>query len=98
MINLFGEDVTAPEGYYSKEQKEKWYKAFIEWANNEYFEKGETCGRFCCGCDWCCDLCKQEKQNGCEDCVDTIIEQLKVKNILIDYEDFNFKKWEELAE
>lgn len=98
MINLFGEDVTAPEDYYSKEQKDKWYKAFNEWANNEYFEKGSMTGRFCCGYEWCCDLCKQEKQNGCEDCVDTIIEQLKAKNILIDYEDFDFKKWEELAE
>lgn len=98
MINLFGEDVTAPEGYYSKEQKDKWYKGFIEWANNEYFEKGDISGRFCCGYEWCCDLCKQEKQNGCEDCVDTIIEQLKEKNILIDYEDFDFEKWEELAE
>lgn len=97
MINLFNENATPPEEYYTQEQKDKWYKEFVKWSNNEYFEKGSLSGRFCCGYEWCCELCKQEKMNGCEDCVDTIIEQLKEKNILIDYEDFDFENWEELA-
>lgn len=97
MKDLFGEESIPPSEYYSQEQKDKWYKAFIKWANNEYFEKGDISGRFCCGYEWCCDLCKQEKVNGCEDCVDNIIEQLKTKNILIDYNDYDFEKWENLA-
>lgn len=97
MKDLFGEESTPPAEYFTDEQKKKWYDGFVDYANYEYFEMGDSHGRFCCGYDWCCEKCKMEKESACEDCVDTIIEILKENNVLIDYLDFDFKKWEDLA-
>ena len=97
MKDLFGEETIPPEEYFTKEQKNVWYNKFIEYANEEYLEKGDFNGRFCCGYDWCCEKCLMEKMEACEDCVDTIIYILKENNILIDYLDFDFEKWEKIA-
>jgi hypothetical protein len=97
MKDLFEEDSTPPAEYFTDEQKTNWYKKFVEYANKEYSEYGESYGRFCCGCDWCCDRCQMEKMEACEDCVDTIINILEENNVLIDYLDFDFEKWEKIA-
>lgn len=39
----------------------------------------------------------KKKMCGCEDCVETIINILEENNILIDYNDYDFEKWENLA-
>ena len=97
MKDLFGNESTPPREFYTLEQQNKWTNAFYEWANDEYFKKSDMAGRFCCGYDWCCEKCKQEKMEACLDCVDTIVEILLHNNIIIDYEDYDFKKWEEMA-
>jgi hypothetical protein len=51
MKDLFEEDSTPPAEYFTDEQKTNWYKKFVEYANKEYSEYGESYGRFCCGCD-----------------------------------------------
>lgn len=97
MKDLFGEESTPPAEYFTEEEKKEWFEAFIEWCNNEYFTKGDMQGRFCCGYDWCCDECKMCTGEACYDCADTIITILKRNNVQIDYLDFDFKKWEDLA-
>lgn len=97
MKDLFGEETIPPEEYFTKEQKKIWYNQFVDYANKEYQEKGDMNGRFCCGYDWCCEKCLMEKMEACEDCVDTILDILKENNVLIDYLDFDFEKWEKMA-
>lgn len=97
MKDLFGEESIPPSEYYSQAQKNTWYKKFVEWCQEEYNKYGSLQGRFCCGYEWCCDLCKQGKMCGCEDCAETIINILEENNILIDYNDYDFEKWENLA-
>ena len=97
MKDLFGENSVPPSEYFTDEQKKTWYKKFVDYANNENLLNGDLNGRFCCGYDWCCEKCKMEKLSACEDCVDTIIDILKENNVLIDYLDFDFEKWEKIA-
>ena len=96
MKNLFGEEIIAPKEYYQIEDIEKWKKCFRKWAEKEYDEKSSLYGRFCCGYEWTCEFCGQEKMEGCQDCVDVIIDILETKT-LIDYTDYDFEKWEKLA-
>lgn len=97
MKDLFGEESVPPSEYFTNEQKIVWYNKFVDYANNEYLLNGDSHGRFCCGCDWCCDRCLMEKMDACEDCVDTILDILKENDVLIDYLDFDFEKWEKIA-
>lgn len=97
MKDLFGENSVPPSEYFTDEQKIVWYNKFVDYANNENLLNGDLNGRFCCGYDWCCEKCKMEKLSACEDCVDTIIDILKENNVLIDYLDFDFEKWENIA-
>lgn len=97
MKDLFGEESVPPSEYFTNEQKIVWYNKFVDYANKEYLLNGDSHGRFCCGCDWCCDRCLMEKMDACEDCVDTILDILKENNVLIDYLDFDFEKWEKIA-
>ena len=97
MINLFGEETNPPANMTPEEDKAKWETKFKEYLNREYEDKADTTGRFCCGYDWLCEYCKQEKMNGCDDCFDTIIELLKDNDVEIDYYDYDFENWERKA-
>lgn len=77
--------------------REEWFRAFSEYCYNQYEEHGDNDGSYCCGYHWCCDRCKCELQNGCDDCVATIEEILIENGVQIDYSDFNFEYWERKA-
>ena len=75
----------------------EWTKAFVERCNEIYFKEGDMYGTFCCGYHWCCEECEMKLCNCCADCVYVIKKLLKRYGIQIDYNDYDFDKWERLA-
>lgn len=101
MKNLFGEEINK-SGRTKEEQKlynqqNKWHKVFKKWLENEYDTKSELSGRLICGCDWLCDKCEYDGESqeiGIIPCKRTIIKLAKDYGITIDYNDFDFAKFE----
>lgn len=83
--------------FHKEHSRKEWINAFVEHCNKKCSKYGDSCGVFMCGFYWCCDKCKFEIQCGCSDCVKTIVEILENNNVSIDYNDFDFDKWEEKA-
>ena len=78
-------------------QKRKWFNKFAQYCQDIYEEKGSLTGLYCCGYHWCCDECYGTLCNGCRDCVKTMKTILKEHNVFIDYNDYDFAKWERIA-
>lgn len=86
------EQIEKSKDYVEPNIKRKWSKAFREWCSNKYHNEGHLTGIFCCGNMKICDECNQKYLMDCKDCVETIKQILKDKNIKIDYNDFDFEK------
>ncbi len=80
--------------YFTPQEKKKWSIEFRKYCEETYDKYGSLDGSFCCGCMEICNQCEQKHMEGCKDCVETI------KSIIckIDYRDFDFKKWVNIAE
>lgn len=83
--------------FFSKGEKRKWYNAFEKYCLEKHKNEGETNGNFCCGYMNICDLCEMKK-TGFSQCVSIIKETLTKNNIKINYKDFDFEKWVNMAE
>lgn len=79
---------------YTESQKRKWTKKYKEYCEKIFREKGDFSGLYCCGYHWCCDECLCRLENGCADCIYTIKTLARRFGILIDYNDYDFEKFE----
>ena len=80
-----------------KNNKGTWFKKFEKYCWDKYEKEGDKTGCYCCGYHWCCNECFCSSQSGCADCVLTIKTILLNNGIEIDYNDYDFEKWENLA-
>lgn len=78
------------DGMKKKKQsaKRKWENAFQKWSNEQALDGKESYG--CCGygdmCDWCTD------NSYGRPCVRALNAMCREKRIMIDYNDYDFKK------
>lgn len=89
-------DIPVAEDWVDPVKKRKWSKAFREWCEKYFIDNYGMSGAFHCGHMNICDRCEQKYAKGCKDCVETMKELFKRKNIKIDYDDYDFEKiWQQ---
>lgn len=77
--------------------RDTWREKFREYCEKIEGEQGSYTGIYECGYHWCCDECYCQFSKGCLDCVVTIEQILQRNGVNIDYADYDFEKWENLA-
>ena len=95
-LTLFDLD-TIPTNKTRQSLRQKWIRKFTKHCDEIYLKEGDLTGHYCCGYHWCCDKCYGKFMRGCRDCVATIEDILTKHYGAIDYEDYDFEKWEKLA-
>lgn len=76
---------------------QEWFEMFSKYCYGKYESDGQVTGQYCCGYHWCCNVCRQKHQCGCDDCVQTIVDILEEHNVTIVTSDLDFESWENKA-
>lgn len=76
---------------FTKQEKTKWTKEFVKFAEKDWMENASMTGHWCCGYMGICDKCNANKE-GCKSCIDAVKEWFRLHNKKINYRDLDFKK------